>query len=112
MENMSDWVVQILVIVSLFILFVFIAHLALKPGQGRVPQRRASRRPRARSWTAGFGPRKKKAQALERRLASIAFGDRDRAEALVEYERRRFPNRDRAFLMESAIERWERDNNR
>ena len=74
MEYMSGWVAQILVIVSLFILFVSIAHLVLKPGQGRVSQRRGSARPRARSWAAGFRPREKRAQALERRLASIAFG--------------------------------------
>lgn len=112
MEYMSGWVAQILVIVSLFILFVSIAHLVLKPGQGRVSQRRGSARPRARSWAAGFRPREKRAQALERRLASIAFGDRERMEALIDYERRRLPNRDREFLMQAAVERWERDNNR
>lgn len=47
---------------------------------------------------------------LYRDLLMKARYDHDRADRLIEYEHRRFPNSQRAELIKSAIERWERDN--
>jgi hypothetical protein len=43
-------------------------------------------------------------------LVAKAFGDRDTANRLIEYERRRHPSGSRSELIQRAIDRWERDN--
>lgn len=42
-------------------------------------------------------------------LLQRSQGDRKQVERLIDYERRRSPNSCRADLLESAIDRWERD---
>jgi len=42
-------------------------------------------------------------------LLQRSQGDRKQVERLIDYERRRSPNSCRADLLQSAIDRWERD---
>jgi hypothetical protein len=52
-------------------------------------------------------------RSVERRLYQDLLrrtrGDRELAERLIEYERRRSPGADRLELLQDAIYRWERD---
>jgi hypothetical protein len=59
-----------------------------------------------------FSSRRAKATPpdLYRKLLLSAMGDRAMAERLIELERRRHPEANRAQLIRYAIERWERDN--
>lgn len=49
-------------------------------------------------------------QAAYRRLLAMAHGDSALVERLIQYEARRAPRDGRAIHIESAIERWVRDN--
>lgn len=51
-----------------------------------------------------------RAQAAYRRLLVMARGDNALAERLIQYEARRAPHDGRVVHIESAIERWVRDN--
>ncbi|MFB2898381.1 hypothetical protein ACE1CI_36150 [Aerosakkonemataceae cyanobacterium BLCC-F50] len=42
-------------------------------------------------------------------LLQRSQGDRKQVDRLIDYERRRSPNSSRADLLQSAIDRWERD---
>lgn len=46
---------------------------------------------------------------LYKSLLQKSQGDRQQVERLIDYERRRSPNSCRADLLQSAIDRWERD---
>ncbi|MFB2836793.1 hypothetical protein [Floridanema evergladense] len=46
---------------------------------------------------------------LYKKLLQKSQGDRKQVERLIDYERRRSPNSSRAELLQSAIDRWERD---
>jgi DnaJ C terminal domain len=48
-------------------------------------------------------------EALKSKLLSLAQNDRDRADRLIEYERRRSPSKSEASLYEDAIDRLMRD---
>jgi len=47
---------------------------------------------------------------LHQQLLRLVMGDRETAERLIEYERRRAPNESKLEWTRSAIDRWERDN--
>ena len=51
-------------------------------------------------------------QQLYKRLLLMSLGDRSLVERLIRYEQQRAPEKARADLIDSAIERWVGDNNR
>jgi hypothetical protein len=49
-------------------------------------------------------------QELYANLLTKCLGDKERVERLIEYERKRTPNASEEEFLQSAIDRWERDN--
>ena len=65
---------------------------------------------RSASSTPVTVPRDDRAEQLYRNLLRKSFGDKAKVERLIQYEATRAPGASRAEWIQSAIERWERDN--